>query len=395
MDTKHLPSKLALANQLRNWAAELPDDDPRSRHARLLAEDLNEPARTAAWSRIDLHAHFDRHSTSTSFYDRLSTLLAVSYLAPIIITWYHLRGAIAAFSSMPASDSRRDNFLSFWVGVGGAGDGFTTLGSTAFQLLVALGIIAGLHVALLLATERSDARLNARRIEIDRLLSDCSVYVNRVGAVTPEQVAGALQTSAKEIESAVHAAATSLSGISDVATKITQSGDRLVEASNSLHASTTSMAQTAQRIEAVPSKVSELLRELGSLERTIGDTVTASSLVAAELTNVGRHIEGSLDSSKTLIRAQEAISGTSDSVQRSCSDLLDTVERISAEIKGINALINETHRAADRHLEDFVVINTTGEQLLKALEQLDRIGQQFERAADEFNRLIPESVAGS
>lgn len=379
-----LPTQREIQDRLKSWAASRSDRDPQGRHARLLAADLDVPEGVAAWARVDLHQHFRQLTgPGNAAQAVLSWLLSISYLAPIAITWFHLRDAVAAYARLSVPAPERPNFLSFWVGVGGDKLDYTPLSSAALHLLLALAVIAVLQASYSPLLRISQMR--QRRLE--GLLSECSVYVRRLGAVTPDEVAGALQKSAKAIESAVQAAAESLAGISGVAEKIVESSDRLMNAAGTLRDSTDSMAHAAQRLDDLPPKISDILRELTALEQATRETVSATGKINGELITVVDQLQQTGSVSSALVRTQESVVDTLANVGRLSLGATSTAESLASALERLNQQIRLIDDVVRANAEDFLLVNSTGGELKGAFAQLERISRQFEHAASEFERL--------
>lgn len=354
---------MSTVKQLAIWAENHPGE--RGDLAKKLAGALQDRSARAQWSLVDVRREFECRREADPKKLRLYTALStISYLFPIAFAWYELRAVFGAFGKLPVSEKESVNFLAFWAGR------YTTeswqyggmpVARVALIVCCLFAVIAALHFKVV----QLEGKADAIDTELNNLILDATLEIAKDRAITPEEMADALNAAAKELEKGLVNLSAAIQGTEQILTKVgtlTQSmessSDRIKDATLSLAGTLQPLAkfgEEAGRAGLVIDSATQALSTakngfMGGVSESIKTLETVNS-VTSEVTNLMRAAQAGLSE----------VAVTNRDVARSSEETLVRFERIAESV----------FRSGEHFTKAVLVITEANQELIELAENAD------------------------
>jgi hypothetical protein len=354
---------MSTVKQLTLWAENHPGE--RGDLAKKLATALQDRSSRAQWSLVDVRREFECRRESDPkklrWYTAFST---ISYLFPIAFAWYELRMVFGAFGKLPVSEKESVNFLAFWAGR------YTTeswqyggrpVASVALIVCLLFAVIAALHFKVV----QLEGKADAIDTELNNLILDATLEIAKDRAITPEEMADALNAAAKELEKGLLNLSAAIQGTEQILNKVgtlTQSmessSDRIKDATLSLAGTLQPLAkfgEEAGRAGLVIDSATQALSTakngfMGGMSESIKTLETVNS-VTSEVTNLMKAAQAGLSE----------IAVTNRDVARSSEQTLVNFEKIAESLS----------RSGEHFKKTVLVITDANQELIDLAQNAD------------------------
>lgn len=401
------------AGQLREWASSQRNE--RGEFASALAAAMGDPKQAGPWSLLDIRREFESRSglatgagagARRGLLALVRALLMAGYLAPVLITWVHLRSVVQDFSAFEAANSAKNgppvNLLTFWSGGYGNAYGGTQLAGTAVTVFV---IVLFLIIAQVIVSLADD--LSGREAPLPHgLILDAQLHFARTRAMTPQEVTEVVSAATKQLTAALENVSGVVQTATDLVRTVGEASGQLEEASKKLEEMTRSMGGALKPLE-------DLGRSLDGTNVSIQESTRALDAARVSVVNVtggfraieetGKRFEQTVgDAGQGFREAVQAIGLETGGLAQKIKAASDTVglaaEGMSGMVRGIEragGLLAEMSAAADSrepHIAAMARImgdmRATADTMVSAVDDLRQVLELNSRV----NQAIAEEV---
>ena len=357
-----------LVSRWKEWAGS--QKGPLAELASRVAIDLESHETASLWTDIDLREEFQAIQTISRSMRLLESIESAMYLGPIIITWLHLRSAVQAFREFDLEGMKSIDFLQFWAGTNNLYRG-TTLVETAFWVISAIGAI--------LVTKAVGAWIEHKNNVIDDrdfsfLILDTQIELARNRSVTPREMADALTTSAKQLETALSTSGDTLSMLQTTSLNVTQAITNLIDATTSLSGVTSDLNSVVVPLRDTPVALERIVAGLSGIEAQTSSTVGNLRNVANQTLDLSVKNNEVVEQTKKLANAISGTSLASESILRMAESISQTMGDVTRE-------------TAD-HQPHIIAVRTAAEIFQQSVERLQAFFDEFKTSAEAYRHLV-------
>ncbi|NDA81021.1 MAG: hypothetical protein EBX92_07900 [Actinobacteria bacterium] len=359
-----------LVSRWREWANS--HKGPLADLATRISTDLGSHEASSLWTDINLREEFQAIQLVSRSRRLLEFIESAMYLAPILITWLHLRSAVQAFRDFDLAGMESIDFLQFWAGTNNLYEG-TTLVETAFWVISAIGT--------LLATKAIAARIEHKsNVLEDRdfsfLILDTQIELARNRSVTPREMADALTTSARQLESALSTSGETLNMLQTTSGNVTQAVTNLIDATTSLAGVTSDLKLVVVPLRDTPVALDRIVAGLSGIEAQTSSTVSNLRNVANQTLDLSMKNNEIVEQTKKLATAISETSLASESILR----MAESISRTMGDVT----------RETEDHQPHIVAVRTAAEIFKQSVEQLEAFFIEFQESSVAYRNLVEE-----
>ena len=360
-----------LSGRWRSWASNR--TNPRADLARRIATEIENRDSASLWSSVDIRREFEVAQATSTSRRWLELLESVLYLAPIFVTWLHLRSAVEAYRGFNLGSKNSIDFLQFWAGTNDLYKG-TTLVETALWVL---GVIALLVLVKLFAiwADRSQTTVDDDLV-LSNLILDTQLELSRSRSVTPREMADALTTAARQLENALLSSGDTLTTLQATSNSVTQAVANLIDATSSLSTVTTDLKSVVVPLRDTPIALDKIVAGLSEIESQTNATVSNLSAVAGQTLNLSTKNGEIVEQTRLLADAISKTTVASDAILRMAESISNIVGGVTTDI--------------DNHQPHIVAVRSAAELFKNATDQLQALFDEFQKSSSEYRRLVEE-----
>jgi methyl-accepting chemotaxis protein len=359
-----------LINRWKTWAGS--HEGPLADLATRIAVDLSSHETASLWTEINLREEFQATQNVSKSRRWLELIESALYLAPIFLTWLHLRSAVQAYRDFDLKGTKSIDFLQFWAGTNNLYKG-TTLGETALLVLAAILAIL-LTKAIATRIEHNDNVIEDRVFSV--LLLDTQIELARNRSVTPRELADALTTSARQLETALSASGDTLAVLQSTSGNVTQAVGNLIDATTSLSAVTADLKSVVIPLRDTPIALDKIVAGLSEIEAQTNATVSNLSSVANQTLSLSAKNSEVVEQTKLLANAISETSIASESILRMAESISRTMGGVTTDL--------------DEHQPHIVAVRSAAEMFKQSTVQLEELFDEFQKSSEEYRRLVEE-----
>ncbi|MFZ3499384.1 hypothetical protein ACODT5_40295 [Streptomyces sp. 5.8] len=422
MANAQLLNQDVLSAHLRSWA-EAPELSSRKGELDALADALAGKGSLDPWTELDLVAAYARQESLTAGDAKpgtrwlviLEIVLGVMVFIPLLITWFGLGRASAAYGELIRADPDQAGrpFLQLWQGgFEGRLAGWLTFGHVATAATVAIAGLLVISVVHAVKRARAAGRVEAAEQRVQNVLTELLPLLTRIQLVLNSHRLSSPQRFAAELSQAARR-------LGKLTTRTLETQETLREAAESVVAATEAATQNMTSLEglmgpliAAVTRVEDVVRE--NAEQVAATAVTVAGAgadtregmeklaeaVGTQLEQIGARIEG-------VVRENvEQVAATAVTVAGVGADTRESVAKLAGSVATKLELAGERIEDAVSDLAAAQRGFTTGTELvaditgqaLNALREsvgrLDGIATDVRRGADLAQASAMEFAAG-
>lgn len=318
--------------------------------------------------------------TIQSVTSAIETILPLTYLVPIAITWFHLQGVLDAYraSQNDLQPGETIDFLGLWSGARPDLYGGTQMSTVAVQVFWSIIAIAIFHI--LVSTQED---VDVIDDELAELILDIQLELSKSRAVTPQELSDSLTLAAKKLESALKKTTDSLESLNLMSSNMAGAANTLDSVSNSLSFSASSIENAVQPLVALPTSIDLALMGIGGLPE--------------KLMQVQQKIDASTSNLSLVAEMMKNIAGSNQEVVLQSQTLLDGIRRINVTVTESVGILGDSAKVliqlseiVDGHRPHSVVMRETAEIMKEVRNSMDQIANEFKYSAIEYQRVNNE-----
>jgi len=354
---------MSTVKQLTLWAENHPGE--RGELAKKLATALQDRSARAQWSLVDVRREFEcRREADPKKLRRYTALSTISYLFPIAFAWFELRGVFGAFGKLPVSEKESVNFLAFWAGR------YTTeswqyggmpVARVALIVCCLFAVIAALHIYVV----QLEGKVDAVDTELNNLILDATLEIAKDRAITPEEMADALNAAAKELEKGLVNLSAAIQGTEQILNKVGTLTQSMESSSDRIKDATQSLAGTLQPL----AKFGEEAGKAG---------LVIDSVTQALSTAKNGFLDGVSESIKTLETVNSATSEVTNLMKAAKAGLSeiavtnrDVAHSSAQTLAGFEKIAESLSRSGEHFKKAVLVITDANQELIDLAKNAD------------------------
>ena len=400
---------MSTVTQLKEWADR--HAGPRGDLARRVATALEDKSTHAQWSLIDIRREFEsRRGNDPRSLRILSFFSTMSYLSPLIFAWWHLQDVFSAYKNFVENldEGKSVNFLAFWSG--GLPQEWlkyegTPVATVAARVVLLFGLILVLHFGVSMYESTVDV-LDA---ELEDLILDASLEIAKSRAITPEEMASALDVASESLRRglenltvAVEGTENIIKAVSNLTESIGGSSGRIEEASKALQQTMQPLSrfgEVAQNAgntinlatEALTAARTGFIGGVGESIKALSDLNGATSLAASTMEAAKDGIRDAASATKGVADATrdvtQSVSRSFENVVSSISSSSDLIRRVVDGIAHANQQLVMIAQDADSpQIRSFVVeFEETANVMAQSVEVLSRAVEHVSEQLKNWN----------
>ena len=400
---------MSTVTQLKEWADR--HAGPRGDLARRVATALEDKSTHAQWSLIDIRREFETRRGNDPWWLRVFSFFStMSYLSPVFFAWLELKAVFGAYKNVVGNlgEGKSVNFLAFWSG-GLPQDGLKYEGTpVATVALVVLLLFVGIF-ALHFVVTVWESRVDVLDAELENLILDASLEIAKSRAITPEEMASALDGASESLKRglenltvAVEEIENIIKAVSNLAESIGGSSGRIEEASKALQQTMQPLSrfgEVAQNAGNTINLATEALTEartgfiggVGESIKVLRELNGATSLAASTMEAAKVGIRDAASATKGVADATrdvtQSVSRSFENVVSSISSSSDLIRRVVDGIAHANQQLVMIAQDADSpQIRSFVVeFEETANVMAQSVEVLSRAVEHVSEQLRNWN----------
>ena len=366
-----------LISKLSKWADENPGDQ--ADFLREAVSALENPSQRAAWSFVDIPSELEqRAATRSGVAGWIRALSLVSFLAPIVITWWHLRSAASSFREVAENlkPGQSLDFLAFWSGASSEVGQYsgTTLPATATQVLYALVFIIVLQLWVGIGEPREKPAVSPVLRDL-ALQAQLAFFQSR--SITPREVVDAMGEAANQLSETLSSTRESLGSIEEVAAAVVGSATTLNQVSESLRTSANSIANGVAPLVNLPQQLNEIVRAMENAADSLTETQGALASTTNSVVAVVGASKSAADDAGRMSEATREVLAVVTKAQTLVAEVAASIKEAAVASQKLGVVVTE-------HEPHIAILDRGVKALLSAVEKIEGIANEFKYSADKY-----------
>lgn len=363
-----------LSERLAKWASENPGDQADFLKEASVA--LTNVEQRAQWSFVDITSELESRATIRHGVSSLWRILSVvSYLLPILITWWHLRSASQAFSGavQRLKEGESLDFLAFWTGAVGGYDG-VLLQAAALQVVFSIFGIFGLQIFVGMREPRERPAITP---ELRSLALQAQLTFFQSRAVTPRELVDAMSEAANQLGEALESSKNSLGAIEQVASAVVGSATTLNQVSESLRTSASAIATGVAPLSSLPQQLNVIVGAMENAAESLQETQTALAGTTNSVLAVMGASKAAADDAARMSTATRELLRVATEAQTLISEVAGSIREAAQASQRLGAVVTE-------HEPHVAILNAGIKELVNSVDRVESIAKEFKYSADKY-----------
>ena len=358
---------MSTVTQLKEWADR--HAGPRGDLARRVATALEDKSTHAQWSLIDIRREFETRRGNDPWWLRiLSFFSTMSYLWPVFFAWFELKAVFGAYKNVVGNlgEGKSVNFLAFWSG-GLPQDGLKYEGTpVATVALVVLLLFAGIF-ALHLVVTVWESRVDVLDAELENLILDASLEIAKSRAITPEEMASALDVAAESLKRGLENLSVAIEGTENIIKRVSNLTESIGGSSGRIEEASKALQQTM-----------EPLSRFGEVAQNAGKTI---NLATEALTEARTGFIGGVGESIKVLRELNGATSLAASTMEAAKD---GIRDAASATKGVADATRDVTQSVSRSFENVVSsISSSSDLIRRVVDGIAHANQQLVMIAQD------------
>ena len=353
--------------QLNEWADR--HAGARGDLARRVATALEDKSTHPQWSLIDIRREFETRRGNDPLWLRLLSFVStISYLSPLFFAWLELRDVFGAYENVveKLEEGKSVNFLAFWSGglpqewLQYEGTPVATVAGVVVLLFLAIFV---LHFVVTVCESRVDV-LDA---ELENLILDASLEIAKSRAITPEEMATALDGASESLKRGLENLTVAMEGTENIIKTVSNITESIGGSSGRIEEASKALQQTMQP-----------LSRFGEIAQNAGNTI---NLATEALTVARTDFIGGVGES---IKALSELNGATSRAANTMESAKDGIRDAASATKGVADATRDVSQSVSRSFENVVSsISSSSELIRRVVEGIAHANQQLVTIAQD------------
>ena len=353
--------------QLNEWADR--HAGARGDLARRVATALEDKSTHPQWSLIDIRREFETRRGNDPWWLRtLSFFSTMSYLSPVFFAWLELKGVFGAYKNVVGNlgEGKQVNFLAFWSG-GLPQDGLQYEGMPVATVALVVLLLFALIFLLHLFVSLCESRVDVLDAELENLILDASLEIAKSRAITPEEMATALDGASESLKRGLENLTVAIEGTENIIKTVSNITESIGGSSGRIEEASKALQQTMQP-----------LSRFGEIAQNAGNTIN----LATEALTVAR--TGFIGGVGESIKALSDLNGATSLAASTMEAAKDGIRDAASATKGVADATRDVSQSVSRSFENVVSsISSSSELIRRVVEGIAHANQQLVTIAQD------------
>lgn len=352
---------MSTVTQLNEWADK--HAGARGDLARRVATALDDKSTHAQWSLIDIRREFESRRGNDPLGLRvLSFFSTISYLFPIFFAWLELKAVFGAYKNVVENlgEGKQVNFLAYWSG-GLPQDGLKYEGMPVATVAAWVVLLFGGIIFLHFWVSVRESSVDVLDAELENLILDASLEIAKSRAITPEEMASALDVASESLKRGLENLSVAVEGTENIIKRVSNLAESIGGSSGRIEEASKALQQTM-----------EPLSRFGEVAQNAGNTI---NLATEALTEARTGFIGGVGES---IKALRDLNGATSLAASTMEAAKDGIRDAASATKGVADATRDVTQSVSRSFENVVSsISSSSDLIRRVVDGIAHANQQL------------------